>query len=181
MKERAVCCYDHEVRAILAGRLSQLWRPMKDQPDGDPIRDPSDGAWYVNGGFWCRRCPFGVVGDRISVREAYGGDNLCGYVYRADHPNADLRRGDLDDGEQSIRQWRSPVTMPRGLSRITLEVTGVRAMRVRSMTEDDAQACGVEWFGSALGAAERWWAETFQKAPWGINPWAWAATVRRVR
>jgi hypothetical protein len=93
--------------------------------------------------------PYGFAGDRLWVRETHAGDNLCGWVYRADHPNADIRAGELDDGEQSLRRWTPAIHMKREACRLMLDVAGVRIERLRDISEGDAIAEGHEPVGHA--------------------------------
>jgi hypothetical protein len=83
------------------------------------------------------RCPYGQPGDRLWVRETlrrFGGS----VEYAAD---GDLHR----DAEWVWKRAHLPsIHMPRGLSRLTLELTGVRVERVQDISEADAQAEGVE-------------------------------------
>src|SRR5262249_27378565 len=139
-------------------------------------------------------CPYGGPGDRLWVRETWAGDDCCGYVYRADHPNADLKRGDLDDGDQSIRRWRPAIHMPHAASRITLDVLSVRVERLQQITEDDARAEGVlspaELSVCKLEGPLPWGRDAFQRlwdaingkrALWASNPWVWCIEFRRLR
>jgi hypothetical protein len=101
------------------------------------------------------RCPYGVAGDRLWIRETWGlhayGDGTDWYrgsvrgatedslraqwnlTFRADY-------GPIQDGIY----WRPGIFMPRWASRITLEITEVRVQRLWDITDDDARAEGVE-------------------------------------
>lgn len=90
--------------------------------------------------------------------------------------------------------------MPAWTSRITLEVRGVRCVRVKELTKDDALASGIEkttvgsggtlrlqdFYGghapSALSALSDFWDAKYSKRGlgWETNPFVWAAEVRRV-
>ncbi len=81
-------------------------------------------------------CPYGTVGDRLWVREAW---NNPAYpmvfpsftTYRADyHTGLEKRDGD--------RKWKPSIHMPRWASRITLEITGVRVERLQEIKNVDA-------------------------------------------
>lgn len=219
------------VRAILDGRKTQTRRVVKSPASNLPQecalshRAPSD-KWYRDHVWSMRRkdhvwedytqeqflarCPYGVPGDRLWVRETVGGDDLAGWAYRADHPDADIKRGDLDDGESSIRRWTPSIHMPRAASRITLEVTGVRVERLQDISETDAISEGVltvrtdeferrhwpEWkheFDAAvaqgtkppLGASpaktfRALWQDINGADSWDANPWVWVVEFRRV-
>jgi len=148
--------------------------------------------------------PYGYAGDRLWVRETHAGDNLCGWVYRADHPNADIRAGELDDGEQSLRRWTPAIHMLREASRLTLDLKGVRIERLWDISADDAFAEGIVWMRcpdchlAAYGLPD-WGHEDLQPTPieayWHLwdqineargygrskNPWVWAVDFRSVQ
>lgn len=85
-------------------------------------------------------------------------------------------------------RWRPSIFMPRWASRITLEVTGVRAERLHAITELDALAEGVEGksvesvldgqrgtyvVGSARDEFADLWRDINGAESWDANPWVW--------
>lgn len=69
MKERPILVRAHEVRAILAGTQTQMRRILKPQPrDGITETGVVDVARF-NLGKGPLRCPHGVPGERLWVRE----------------------------------------------------------------------------------------------------------------
>jgi hypothetical protein len=156
----------------------------------------------VDGAYWNGRFEGGVlpwspyaVGDRLWVREM---------LRRGDwEANPDFYHGGIKyaaDGEwawdvEGPAQWvwqravLPSIHMPRGLSRITLEVTQVRVERVRDISEEDAMAAGRKGtaFGPGPNGSEgilpsdqfrELWDSLYAKAGfgWDINPWVWAYT-----
>lgn len=128
------------------------------------------------------KCRYGQPGDILWVRETFAGDNLCGYIYRADHPNADLKAGDLDDGEVQIRNWRPSIFMPREACRIYLSKTGTRVQRLQDISEYDATAEGYPHrdtdnkFSTAdtpLVWFEKLWRKINGEKSWKENPFVW--------
>ncbi|MFA8393302.1 hypothetical protein ACEPUD_24615 [Burkholderia ubonensis] len=140
------------VRAILDGRKTQtrciaipkrscidfIGGGPKDGPDwNDPacwgFEDTNTGVWWaLRGDEQCRQlpCPHGSPGNRLWVRETWrpaDGMNEPGKpaAYAADWPDAAVK-------------WRPSIHMPRWASRITLEITGVRAERLQDISEVDA-------------------------------------------
>lgn len=98
------------------------------------------------GGVWNARTPplkspYGVVGDRIWVRETWALLTGNGHriVYRAD--GIPMTCG----GTEPVRdmKWTPSIYMRRQDSRFTLEITDVRVERLHSITEEDAKAEGV--------------------------------------
>jgi hypothetical protein len=169
------------VRAILAGAKTQTRRCLTPQPelaimdaetattyracqDIGLIPQQEHPRWRWRGVFqmpWpeCLRnqSPFGVVGDRLWVRETFYCDDYRypdapidemskTLEYRASHEcrnweaGCPCRPGDASGGSC----WRPSIHMPRWASRITLEVTGVRVERLQDITDYDARAEGVE-------------------------------------
>lgn len=178
VRERGILFSAPMVRAILEGRKTQTRRIVKPQPptieavkakagDGFDIftRRHGSGVFRVAGPVWAVRelmgrepdwrCPYGVPGDRLWVRETWceadrrhrDRIHIPQAFYRADTlPDRD---GDGERCRQDyIRagypyQWRPSIFMPRWASRITLEVTEVRVQRLQDISEEDAKAEGV--------------------------------------
>ena len=168
VKERGMIFNDEMVRAILEGRKTQTRRIMKNQPaevgPEAPVMVREIGAgfqWYgADGVSSVFNCPFGIVGDRIWVRETWAilgnedgcsvdwNDNLCrgdeknaARIYRA---SCEQKPGDYglwsipDDADwkpHTVNEkfdggWRPSIHMPRWASRILLEITNVRVERL---------------------------------------------------
>ncbi|BCM89102.1 hypothetical protein IAD21_00946 [Abditibacteriota bacterium] len=181
MKERPILFSGPMVRALLAGNKTQTRRTVKPQREILWFENPR--GLNVTGSGWFEQnhaesdrhsecwqgvnCPFGVVGDRLWVRETWCPLNLdycpaprtaklpkCGQSvipsYRADHIDP---RGDKEPME-----WRPSIFMPRWASRLTLEITDIRVERLQSISEEDAMAEGVE--KNVLPGYEHEWKET---------------------
>ena len=149
------------VRAIREGRKTQTRRVIKPQLESQLIFCEQLGfsAWEDPGlnldEGRQRCCPFGVVGDRLWVRETWGsleadhprcqngrkpqeGDTI---VYRA-NPADDYQWGAGKPSQGSF-VWRPSIHMPRWASRLAPVVTDVRVQRVQEISEEDALAEGV--------------------------------------
>lgn len=171
MKERPIIFNDEMVRAILSGTKTMTRRPVKGvMPDNGlwlkkPTKTRSGITTHVMDAPKHGLCPFGSIGDRLWVREAFQGplfdeDQVQEYwedgsrfenpefcEYRADG-NHEPEYFDADD---NLRHgWRPSIHMPRWASRITLEITDVRVERLQDITEDDARAEGVPEAGGLL-------------------------------
>lgn len=203
------------VRAILEGRKTQTRRVVK-LPHNNQL-----GAWepttagggsvkYAGGtpapelaAIWhtrtgdCYVCPHGDVGDRLWVRETHlawwkldeanpAGPRVFSHVaaYAADGY-------ELEPGEK----WIPSIHMLRAASRITLEITDVRAERLQSISESDARAEGVtieehHMRGYCAGACRPPSIRAFHDLwdglnasrghGWEANPWVWAVEFRKV-
>ena len=204
MKERPILFSGAMVRAILAGTKTQTRRIVKPQPaSGAGLRvsvpQPANGgASVVFGavdarGVWSDalrlQCPYGAAGDQLWVRETWAQHTVGGEVftvYRADC-------GDDGDGAP----WRPSIFMPRALSRISLEIAGVRVERVQQISEADARAEGVMIASDTVtpvtlydkyadpathvdAYADLW--DSINGARgfgWDANPWVWVLEFRR--
>ena len=85
------------------------------------------------------RCPYGLPGDRLWVRETWAeiddSDDMKvrrGFAYRADEPAG-----------AAEMEWRPPRFMPRRASRFALEVVDLRVERLLHITHEEALAEGV--------------------------------------
>ncbi|MBJ8706250.1 hypothetical protein I5369_00475 [Citrobacter freundii] len=155
-------------------------------------------------------CPYGEVGDRIWVRETYQGplfdyEHMESYledsskfekpefcVYRADgNPAPEFY--DADDNLHC--GWSPSIHMPRWARRITLEITGVRVERLNSISQEDAQAEGMEltgWrptYSDPDSGGEVWtpydnfaqlWESIYGEESWKANPWVWVIEFKRI-
>ncbi len=132
-KERPILFSAPMVRAILDGRKTQTRRLVKlkngwarNGADIDVLVDqPSVAA---------DACPYGRVGDRLWVREAFGiVDSIPQY-----------RAG--GDGHPVITplRWTPSIHMPRWASRIDLVITSVHVERLQSISEEDCLNEGIE-------------------------------------
>jgi len=153
------------------------------------------GYWRDERGVWNStppiRCPHGIVGDRLWVRETWmpeteQGIPTGGTIYRAS-PNSPE-----PDGDVPLR-WRPSIFMPRWASRITLEITGIRVERLQEITGRDVLAegvdngksnptMGVRWENMQRMAFEQVWNAINAKRGygWAVNPWVWVIAFRRV-
>ena len=163
------------------------------------------------------KCPYGLVGDRLWVRETWrivGNDsgNLALEIqYKSDMSRkwSTVSQATFDKytydsvGWVANSKWRPSIFMPRWASRITLEITGLRAERLQEITEVDAIAEGVSYNTtneyaqmrvlSRGQANEDTWPtpqESFRKLwdsinakrgyGWDKNPWVWVIEFRRL-
>ncbi|MHB8109690.1 MAG: hypothetical protein ACYDHW_06630 [Syntrophorhabdaceae bacterium] len=128
--------------------------------------------------------------DHIDAIEEYEGpipkekpDKYWSVAYNA---NFDDIRHDQDD--RLIKKWRPSIFMPRWASRVTLEVTGVRAERLQEITEEDARREGAEWLsGTPINGtnyvrsfSDLWDSINGKEYPWSSNPWVWVIEFRRI-
>lgn len=167
MKERPILFNGDMVRAILSGEKTQTRRMVKHIPAvGEPDawchkKDCPETVYII--GDHRRFCPFGEVGDRLWVREAFakadkGENNIA---YRA------------DEYADSFR-WTPSIHMPREASRITLEIVGVRVERLQDITDAEARAEGFK----DVGAFADCWNSIYKN--WHENPWVWVVEFKRV-
>jgi hypothetical protein len=221
-RERPILFSAPMARALLAGTKTQTrrvvkgagddWSPMApvwfaptvvdrhgdEQPGADVY-----GAGNDDGTDWIR-CPYGAPGDRLWVREAFQRFTDDGEVlYKADPKSFDAMNEFKRDECQEAR-WRPSIHMPRDLSRITLEITGVRVERLQNISEADALAEGIvsrrigtgdartgcrdafglacddhAWASSAVHAYQALWEQINGAGSWDANPWVWVVEFKR--
>lgn len=216
MTDRPIIFSAPMVRALLEGRKTQTRRALKPQPVERPGLNCRNLSWFTKDGKpRGGNSPEGPMpwiftpyapDDRLWVREAwarwlapeiFGGPPQWITEYRAGKRVLRPRyKGDYDvdnwtaeiaDGRkpESVA-WRSPIHMPRRLSRLTLIVTDVRVQRVQEISEEDARAegCGMDWIaeqrraGTWRGGFRDLWDTLNAKRGfgWSENPWVVALT-----
>jgi len=155
MKARPIIMDAESVRGILGGRKTQTRRPI------------------LRGNL---RCPYGQPGDLLWVRETFRVKIVESYSRKGPvWQRFVLYRADRDLPSSRFDRWRSPITMPRWASRITLCVVNVRLEGLQEITEADAVAEGCpdgvnprEWF------RQRWDTLNARRGfSWDVNPWVW--------
>jgi len=211
---------DWEIRAILAGTKTQARQVVKPQPTDYGLSwvtscDGEFSAWKdqgllldeysAAGGPSQRTCPYGQPGDRLWVPEKHAVTDLSDgtpvVAYAADKSQIAIGRAAPEGDDRLIQKyvflddvhvdrWRSPVSMPRWASRITLEITNVRVERLRDISEEDAlsSGCGVLKPYSAHWSERDVAREDFRlrheathgPGSWDANPWVWVMDFRRV-
>ena len=146
MTDRPIIFSAPMIRALLAGTKTQTRRLMQRGELGNRRYTP---AARIG------------LGDRLWVREAFcgpiyeldGDDRPVGepqYFYRADgYPYGSYLDPDTEE-RRDQPPWHPSIHMPRGLSRLTLTVTGLDFSRLQEITEDDAIAEGA-FKGKATG------------------------------
>ncbi len=187
------------VRALLDGRKTQTRRPIKwKQTRFTEIGEREDGSkwpWSEDAEHACvfwHPCPFGAVGDRIWVREAFRvhsrATDVATLVYKASERNSwteQTRRVPVAvcNKPATPEKWTPSLHMPRWASRILLEITGVRVERLRSMSQDDARAEGVIAASGPMEAGlafRELWDSIYGEESWKANPWVWVIEFKRV-
>lgn len=166
-------------------------------------------------------CRYGKPGDRLWVRETFYCDD---YSYpnrvsvschwrevdgqripipieeqRADMLEAMFYRADGDpefECPEGPIQWRPSIHMPRWVSRINLEITGMRVERLQDISDADCIGEGIEktsqGFWSLYGQADvdgtysprtsfrALWMSINGLGSWPTNPWLWVVQFKRI-
>ncbi|EPQ5216457.1 hypothetical protein L9D05_003730 [Klebsiella aerogenes] len=173
-------------------------------------------------------CPFGAVGDRIWVRETWGvvsheldedgriqpwtpdrpatdiHEMPFGNGYYSGHAiyaaDGDFTWGDDDGYEDGRSCWKPSIHMPKAASRILLEITDVRVERLNAISEEDAEAEGIDMEAlydsqdcydciadhnmtgrpTVTGAFKYLWESIYGEESWKANSWVWVIEFKRV-
>lgn len=187
MRERPILFSGPMVRAILDGRKTQTRRVVKLREPGSAVAEsqlyhPHEILFKTAEGPEVVRVPWGP-GDLLWVKEAIERDGAWSNYCSDGTPT-------LADAWPWKRDRLPGMFCPRGLSRITLAVTGVRLERLQAIGEEDAWAEGVDHprpgdvftpGRAALNAFEDLWdGINGKRAPWSSNPWVWVVEFRRL-
>ncbi|MBE3130599.1 MAG: hypothetical protein IMZ54_07765 [Acidobacteria bacterium] len=213
MKERPILFSSEMVKAILDGRKTQTRRVVKPQPEqgltiGNISCNGMQEEWFL-----CDKdgdeipdsiinCPYGQPSDRLWVRETWD-------VYSSESDNQPsgppVVTYKADGGYSATRpgRWRSPIFMPRTMSRITFEITAVRVERLQDISEENAKAEGCGGYVGGEGPVnecvlavepgylhQRFFRDGFsflwdslnakRGYGWDANPFVWVISFRRI-
>lgn len=190
------------VRAILEGRKTQTRRVVKKVGRDNCLPDrrvTSAFGAVVHVSQAAELCPYGQPGDQLWVREAWAED--CDWIhkvfFRADNSRYDFvgnrqtlpleRQGEISK-DDSVEKWKPSIHMPREHSRLSLEITAVRAERIKDITDADSQAEGSEACDHIDTHGGQRYRCTFQQRwtdlngkrgfGWHENPWVWVIGFR---
>lgn len=193
IKERPILFSAPMVRAILAGQKTMTRRVVKRNLSG---RVEAKGKqWHVDDPDCVAACPYGIVGDRLWVREIFGHNKClnCLIHYKATDP--EWKNNSINPNAR----WYPSIHMPRWASRINLEITGVKVERLNKISNDDilregirSESCnicvhtggsGCDSCFSILKPFRELWDSINGKTPgksWDDNPYVWAVSFKRV-
>lgn len=218
MKERPILFSAPMVRALLDGTKTQTRRVVKHRspqlwqepyyPTGKVRADlPTqpgafmefrsrlwdEPAYQGSTASFLIPCPYGMPGERLWVREAIrlfpdqGPGSWIESFYDAD---GTITKADAWPWK---RNYLPPMHCPRGLSRIDLEVTGVRVERLQDISEADAIAEGIDtkamfpWrpdeILSTNANVSRYavlWESINGAGSWDANPWVWVVAFKTI-
>ncbi|MCD5925967.1 hypothetical protein LB363_23510 [Klebsiella pneumoniae] len=211
MTERGMIFNSEMVRAILDGRKTQTRRIMAPQPADDIERcifpNPEAIGWksslrHKHGSTTAHFCHYGKPGDRIWVRETWAEAGASApdlKLYRANYPEHVPSIYENVPLAEEIR-WTPSIHMPRWASRILLEITDVRVERLNAISEEDAEAEGIDMEAlydsqdcydciadhnmtgrpTVTGAFKYLWESIYGEEGWKSNPWVWVIEFKRV-
>lgn len=158
MTTRPIILANWQVRAALDGRLALLVVPLRPQPkplrNATPFYRPhptvAPSEWHCCLGDKIHRIvktPF-APGDRLVVKETWWTEpNRLfqankGTVPATFHGETFYK---ADDPNLPGAEWRSPITMPRYASRLTLAVTDVSVKRAGKIGAEECIATGIDY------------------------------------
>ena len=212
MKEHPILFSGPMVKAIMEGRKTMTRRVIKPQPTkGETVC-----SWTCNGKLldWgiadadgdpldvSLKCPYGIPGDLLWVREAFatrplpdGGEQV---LFKEQFRNL----WSVLQLEQFIEErgmakpdikWKPGMFLPRELSRLTLRVTAVRVERVQDISGMDAKREGVNipahmpQDGADLDWAKKEFALLWDSINakrgygWDANLWVWVVSFEKLK
>ncbi|MGE4778041.1 morphogenetic protein [Yersinia enterocolitica] len=197
MNEKPILFNAEMVNAILSGRKTQTRRIISEKTlhlfdvaasagECHPLElcDERSQSYYLE------FCPLGNPGDQLWVRETWNKHGGL-LTYRADHDwIEEMRKATVCPAK-----WVPSIHMPRWASRINLLITGFRVERLQDISQEDAQAEGMELTGwrptysdpDSGGEYEtpydnfaELWTSIYGEESWQANPWVWVIEFERM-
>lgn len=179
--------FDHVmVRSIESGAKTLTIRKLKTQPPAqDPFGNPTipmhveqtrkgEQAHFIYPDMmYTVSCPLGNPHDVLLVVEPWMITSSGKVEYRSLNESAGV-------------MWRSPITMPRELSRISLEILQIRLQRLQEISEQDAmndgidKDCPIGHMPTYLAAPYSYALSLKWQKEWEANPWMWIVEFKMV-
>ena len=198
MKERPILMTPGNAQKCHDGTKTQTRRivrvPAWASDDDMPklaIQRPATGIAYYVDGIPVKRltCPYGVVGDRLWVREPWAWPGEEEHLYKGNSSDARLVDEWKKDQNNCQVKWTPSIHMPRFACRTVLEITDVRVERLKDISPADALAEGV--FCPEVGYAQHGerapvllygflWESIHGQDSWAQNPWVWVIEFKKV-
>lgn len=173
MKERPIIFSAPMVHALLANRKTQTRRVIKPANAGSALRD----------GAHSKCCPY-AIGMRLWVKENWHAPiELDDRLPREVPPGTPIFYAADNALPAHAGKMRTALFMPRRVSRITLEVTEVRAERLGDIGESDAKEEGVtaieaQQHGGWITAYRMRWQAIHGEEGWRDDCYVWVVTFR---
>lgn len=195
-KERPILFSAPMVRAILSGQKTVTRREVKKPAALDCLAAGFEPAFLALPGN-ADLCPYGKVGDRLWVREAWQADAQVNEVAPRELSHGEPIRYPADGASRQTGcsmitpgKARPSIHMPRWVSRLLLEITAVRVERLQDISKEQALAEGVmnceqdiDPDGNSYEPLELFgglWTMINGDGSWQSNPWVWVVEFKRV-
>ncbi|MEI4262820.1 hypothetical protein [Roseovarius sp. D0-M9] len=205
MTDRPIIFSAPMIRALIDGRKTQTRRLIKDRgfppeycggryddrndPEAWGWEDHDRGEWITLDKFRHYRFVPYAPGDRLWVREAFWECDDCSHINHVEGANSagiGDRKCCASCDAMLPKPKKSPIHMPRRVSRLTLTVTDVRVQRVQDISRGDAMDEGCPFANMADGPSPRDWFRHLWNSihgpdAWDRNDWvaAYTFTVHR--
>lgn len=159
-------------------------------------------------------CPYGEVGGILWIREKFrlqeafefdGETTPEHYWYYATTPDI-VKCSDNEEYPKDDWKWKPSIHMPKAACRIWLQIIDIRIERLQKITEEDAIAEGVYFYGTedsetddyknylyddkgncddfgvktAKESFQTLWQKINSEDSWNQNPWVWVIELKRV-
>lgn len=198
MKERPILMTPENAQKVFEGTKTQTRRIIKPQPN---VVHGWNGEYLVTNQIFRDgrpglKCPYGIVGDRLWIREAWGMSYID--IVPTDRPfieggtwgspSRPNRRQCVvfkahgampDNSPLETARWRPSIHMPRWACRSVVEMTEVRVERVQDISEEDARAEGCGYIQTVAEFATLWTSIHGPDA-WKRNDWVFVLTFKRL-
>lgn len=216
MKERPILFSTPMVQAILEGRKTVTRRTtglelINESPDDwTGVFMDKENKWQAECEGWDGyhlkevKCPYGQVGDVLWVRESFQVfDTLDRIISLKDFKENGVRIYSFKQQEPErvakyggeTEKWKPSIHMPKSIARIWLEITDIKVERLQDISEDDAEAEGIElvehncfknynekdpfqFLEDPIGSFQSLWQSINGTENWNANPWVWVVSFK---